>query len=159
FTIPDVLNHLVLVNKAVLYEILFRAAKETLLESAVNPKNLGARVGFLAILHTWGQNLLDHPHLHCLVPGGGLSPDGTCWISCHKGFFVSVKILSALFRAKFLDFLKSAYLNKRLKFPGQTSQFESWEAFQKLLNRAYAKKWVVYAKKPFAGPEQVLRYL
>jgi hypothetical protein len=159
FTIPDVLNHLVLVNKAVLYEILFRAAKETLLQSATNPKNLGARVGFLAILHTWGQNLLDHPHLHCLVPGGGLSSDGTRWISCRKGFFVSVKILSALFRGKFLDFLKNAYQNKQLQFPGQTSLFESWEAFQKLLNRAYAKHWVVYAKKPFAGPEQVLRYL
>lgn len=159
FTIPDVLNRLVLVNKAVLYEILFRAAKETLLQSAINPKNLGARLGFLAILHTWGQNLLDHPHLHCLVPGGGLSSDRTRWISCRKGFFVSVKILSALFRGKFLDFLKSAYLNKQLKFPGQTSQFESAEAFQKLLNRAYAKNWIVYAKKPFAGPEQVLRYL
>jgi hypothetical protein len=93
------------------------------------------------------------------VPGGGLSADSTRWISCRKGFFVSVIILSALFRGKFLDFLKSAYQNKQLKFPGQTLQFESGEAFQKLLNRAYAKNWVVYAKKPFAGPEQVLRYL
>jgi hypothetical protein len=159
FTIPDLLNPLALSNKAVVYEILFRAVKETLLQSSANPKNLGARIGFLAILHTWGQNLLDHPHIHCVVPGGGLSSDESRWVSCRKGFFVSVKILSKLFRGKFLDYLKKAFKDQRLHFYGNNRDLEKPKEFQKLLDQAYAKQWVVYAKPPFAGPKQVLRYL
>jgi hypothetical protein len=159
FTIPDLLNPLTLINKEVVYEILFRAAKETLVQSSANPKNLGARIGFLAILHTWGQNLVDHPHIHCVVPGGGLSPDGSRWISCPKGFFVSVKILSRLFRGKFLDYLKKAFQDQRLRFFGNSRDLEKPKEFQKLLDQAYSKPWVVYAKPPFAGPKQVLRYL
>ena len=159
FTIPDLLNPLTLINKEVVYEILFRAVKETLVQSSANPKNLGARIGFLAILHTWGQNLMDHPHIHCVVPGGGLSLDGSRWISCPKGFFVSVKILSKLFRGKFLDYLKNAFQDHRLRFFGNSRDLEKPKEFRKLLDQAYSKPWVVYAKPPFAGPEQVLRYL
>jgi hypothetical protein len=159
FTIPDLLNPLTLINKEVVYEILFRAAKETLVQSSANPKNLGARIGFLVILHTWGQNLLDHPHIHCVVPGGGLSPDGSRWISCAKSFFIPVKILSKLFRGKFLDYLKKAFQDHRLHFYGNSRDLEKPKEFQKLLDQAYSKPWVVYAKPPFAGPKQVLRYL
>jgi hypothetical protein len=109
FTIPDVLNPIALTNKRVVYSPLFRAVRETLLESAANPRNIGAHIGFLAILHTWGQNLLDHPHIHCVVPGGGLPADKNRWISCAKGFFVHVDILSRLFKGKVLDYLKRAY--------------------------------------------------
>jgi hypothetical protein len=142
FTIPDLLNPLTLINKEVVYEIQFRAAKETLVQSSANPKNLGARIGFLAILHTWGQNLLDHPHIHCVVPGGGLSLDGSRWISCPKGFFVSVKILSKLFRGKFLDYLKNAFQDHRLRFFGNSRNLEKPKEFQKLLDQAYSKPWV-----------------
>ncbi|MHA2497746.1 MAG: IS91 family transposase, partial [Candidatus Hodarchaeales archaeon] len=159
FTIPDFLNPLALCNKEVVYAILFRAVKETISESASNPKNLGARIGFLAILHTWGQNLLDHPHIHCVVPGGGLSPDGNKWISSPRGFFIHVKILAKLFRGKFLDYLKKAFGDGKLHFYGKHKQLESQASFQRLLDKAYSKEWVVYAKKPFAGPEQVLKYL
>jgi hypothetical protein len=159
FTIPDFLNPVALCNKEVVYAILFRAVKETILESASNPKNLGARIGFLAILHTWGQNLLDHPHIHCIVPGGGLSSDGSEWISARRGFFVHVKILAKLFRAKFLDYLKNAFRDGKLHFYGKQKQLESHTSFQRLLDKAYSKEWVVYAKKPFAGPGLVLKYL
>jgi len=159
FTIPDSLNPVALCNKEVVYAILFRAVKETILESAANPKNLGARIGFLAILHTWGQNLLDHPHIHCVVPGGGLSADGNNWISARRGFFVHVKILSKLFRGKFLDYLKKAFREGNLHFYGKRKELEDKTSFQRLLDKAYSKKWVVYAKKPFAGPELVLKYL
>jgi hypothetical protein len=159
FTIPAILNPVALSNKEVLYNILFRSAKESLLESAANPKNLGARIGFLAILHTWGQNLMDHPHIHCVVPGGGLSEDATRWISTPKRFFVSVKIVSKLFRGKFLDYLKKAFKDHRLHFYGNYQELEKPKAFQMLIDQAYSKEWVVYAKKPFSGPKQVLRYL
>ncbi len=159
YTIPDILNRTVLCNKEVVYDILFRAVKETLLEASTNPKNLGARIGFLAILHTWGQNLLYHPHIHCVVPGGGLSDDGCSWISSKKGFLVSVKILAKLFRGKFLDYLKRAFYDHKLHFYGENKELEIPKHFQKLIDQAYAKKWVVYVKKPFSGPKQVLQYL
>ena len=159
FTIPDILNTTALCNKEVVYDILFRAVKETLLEASVNPKNIGARIGFLAILHTWGQNLLDHPHIHCVVPGGGLSDDGRRWISSKKGFLVSVKILAKLFRGKFLYYLKQAFHDHKLHFYGENKELEIPWMFQKLIDQAYAKEWVVYVKKPFSGPKQVLQYL
>jgi len=159
FTIPDILNRTALCNKEVVYDILFRAVKETLLEASLNPKNIGARIGFLAILHTWGQNLLDHPHIHCVVPGGGLSDDGSSWISSKKGFLVSVKILAKLFRGKFLDYLKQAFQDHKLHFYGENKELEIPKRFQKLIDQAYAKEWVVYVKKPFSGPKQVLQYL
>ncbi len=159
YTIPDILNRTALCNKEVVYDILFRAVKETLLEASLNPKNLGARIGFLAILHTWGQNLMDHPHIHCVVPGGGLSPDGSSWISSKSGFLISVKILKKLFRGKFLDYLKRAFQDHKLHFYGENKELEIPKNFQKLIDQAYAKEWVVYVKKPFSGPKQVLQYL
>lgn len=159
FTIPDIFNRIALCNKKVVYDLLFKAVKETLLEAAKNPKNLDARIGFLAVLHTWGQNLLDHPHIHCVVPGGGLSVDGTKWVHGRKDFFLPVKILSALFRGKFLHYLKKAYNHDALIFPGKTLEFAYPKKFQELLEQGYAKQWVVYAKRPFAGPKQVLDYL
>ncbi len=159
FTIPDILNRTALCNKEVVYNILFRAVKETLLEASLNPKNIGARIGFLAILHTWGQNLLDHPHIHCVVPGGGLSDDGSSWISSKSGFLISVKVLKKLFRGKFLDYLKRAFQDHKLHFYGENKELEIPKHFQKLIDQAYAKEWVVYAKKPFSGPKQVLQYL
>jgi len=159
FTIPDILNRTALCNKEVVYDILFRAVKETLLEASLNPKNIGARIGFLTILHTWGQNLLDHPHIHCVVPGGGLSDDGCSWISSKKGFLVSVKVLAKLFRGKFLDYLKRAFQDHKLHFYGENKELEMPRKFQKLIDQAYAKEWVVYVKKPFSGPKQVLQYL
>ena len=159
FTIPDILNRTALCNKEVVYNILFRAVKETLLEASLNPKNIGARIGFLAILHTWGQNLLDHPHIHCVVPGGGLSDDGNSWISSKSGFLISVKVLKKLFRGKFLDYLKRAFQDHKLHFYGENKELEIPKHFQKLIDQAYAKEWVVYVKKPFSGPKQVLQYL
>ena len=159
FTIPDILNRTALCNKEVVYNILFRAVKETLLEASLNPKNIGARIGFLAILHTWGQNLLDHPHIHCVVPGGGLSDDGSSWISSKSGFLISVKVLKKLFRGKFLDYLKRAFQDHKLHFYGENKELEIPKHFQKLIDQAYAKEWVVYVKKPFSGPKQVLQYL
>ena len=159
FTIPSLLNPLALANKRVVYSILFRAVKETLSEAARNPKNLGARIGFLAILHTWGQNLLDHPHIHCVVPGGGLSADNSRWISSARGFFIHVDILSRLFRAKVLDYLKRAHRQGKLPFHGSDTNLATAETFQYTIDEAYSKQWVVYAKKPFAGPKQVLKYL
>jgi hypothetical protein len=145
FTIPDILNRTALCNKEVVYGILFRAVKETLLEASLNPKNIGARIGFLAILHTWGQNLLDHPHIHCVVPGGGLSDDGCSWISSKKGFLVSVKILAKLFRGKVLDYLKRVFQDHKLHFYGENKELEMPKHFQKLIDQA--------------GPKQVLQYL
>ena len=159
FTIPDILNRTALCNKEVVYNILFRAVKETLLEASLNPKNIGARIGFLAILHTWGQNLLDHPHIHCVVPGGGLSDDGNSWISSKSGFLISVKVLKKLFRGKFLDYLKRAFQDHKLHFYGENKELEIPKHFQKLIDQAYAKEWVLYVKKPFSGPKQMLQYL
>jgi hypothetical protein len=159
FTLPQLLAPLALQNKRVVYGILFRAASETLLEVAANPKHLGAEAGFLAVLHTWGQNLQHHPHLHCVVPGGGLSPEHTEWISARSHFLLPVKVLSRVFRGKFLAFLQTAFRKGQLQFHGSLAALQRKPSFQALLRRAYDTEWVVYTKPPFGGPELVLRYL
>jgi hypothetical protein len=143
----------------VLYTLLFRAASETLLELAADPKRLGAQIGITAVLHTWGQNLLFHPHLHCVVTGGGLSPDGSRWVPTREGYFLPVQVLSMLFRGKFLAQLRRLQQAGRLTLTGSVAHLAQPEAFQQLLDRLYRKKWVVYAKPPFGGAEQVYRYL
>ena len=152
FTLPDTFNALALGNKRVVYGVLFDAVAQTLLEVAANPKRLGARIGFIGILHTWGQNLSLHPHVHCVVPGGGISSDGK-WISCKPGFFLPVRVLSKVFRGKFIDLLK------RARGKGKLIGVENDDAFNQLLNASVKHDWVVYAKRPFGGPQQVLKYL
>lgn len=159
FTIPHTLNPLVLQNKAELYGILFKAAKETLSEAALNPKNLGAKIGFMSILHTWGQNLLDHPHLHCVVTGGGLNKTKTKWINSRDNFFIHVKRLGKLFRGKYLYYLKMAYNKKRIKFHGKLKELRYRENFNNYLSQLYKKDWIVYSKKPFDNPLNVFKYL
>jgi hypothetical protein len=159
FTLPHVLAPLALQNKALVYGLLFRAAAETLLQIAADPEHLGAKIGFLAVLHTWGQTLLHHPHLHCVVPGGGLSPDQRRWIPCGHKFFLPVKVLSVVFRGKFLDALERAFKKHKLTLAGQLTPLQSPAEFAALLCAAAHRKWVVYAKRPFAGPAQVLTYL
>lgn len=159
FTLPDQLSRLALQNKRVIYGLLFQSASETLLKIAGDPKHLGASIGFLAVLHTWGQTLQHHPHLHCVVPGGGLSSDHSRWISCRKGFFLPVKVLSRLFRGKFVAHLKAANEQGRLVFHGQSKHLAERDHFARLLNEMSKVEWVVYAKPPFGGPVQVLKYL
>jgi hypothetical protein len=152
FTLPDVFNRLALANRRVVYNVLFDAVAQTLLEVAANPKHLGARIGFLAILHTWGQNLALHPHVHCVVPGGGLSPDGK-WMACRTGFFLPVRVLSRVFRGKFIDLLK------RARAGGKLLGVDDDRAFAGMIDASVKRDWVVYAKPPFGGPAQVLKYL
>ena len=159
FTLPEQLNALALKNQRVIYNLLFRAASQTLLELSANPKRLGAQIGFTAVLHTWGQNLLFHPHLHCVVTGGGLSRDGQRWIASREKFFLPVRVLSLLFRGKFLAELKSLYAAGQLKLTGNAQPLEEPGEFQRLLDQLYRQSWVVYAKPPFGGAEQVYRYL
>ena len=159
FTIPSELKPLALMNQKIMYNLLFRSASETLVELADNPKHLGARIGFIAILHTWGQNLMDHPHVHCVVTGGGLSSDKTHWVSSRKGFFIPVRVMSALFRGKFLAFLKEAFGSGELIFPGGISHLKDTGDFEIFRKRLYHKKWIVYCKPPFAGVNGVLQYL
>lgn len=159
-TIPQELNPLILRNQKVMYDILFKAGSETLLILGKDMKHLGAEIGFTTILHTWGQNLMDHPHLHCIVPGGGLSLDGERWIPTKKeDFFVHVNPISSLFRDKFIVYLKKAYRNGELKFHGDIKEFENESIFYEFTQRIYRKKWVVYCKPPFGGPEEVLEYI
>jgi hypothetical protein len=153
FTLPDAFNALALANKRVAYGILFQAVSRTLLEVAADPRHLGAGIGFLAILHTWGQNLSLHPHVHCVVPGGGLSPDGTRWVGCRPGFFLPVRILSRVFRGKFINLLRNAFHTGTLRGLADAGTLEA------LIDSALATDWVVYAKPPFGGPDQVLKYL
>lgn len=165
FTIPDdELNPLALVNKQVVYDILFRAGSETLMQLGRDSKHLGAEIGVTAILHTWAQNLMDHPHLHCIVTGGGLSKDGKEWVLPKKtteerDFFIHVNILSDLFKKKFIAYLKQAYQSGELKFVGRVSDLQSPEKFHALINRLYDIKWNTYCKESFGGPEGVLNYL
>ncbi len=159
FTLPHTLAPLALQNPRVCYGLLFQAASETLLEIAADPKHLGARLGFVAILHTWGQTLLHHPHLHCLVPAGGLSLDQRRWIACRRGFFLPVRVLGALFRARYLALLEKSFREGKLLFHGRLAPLADPSAFARLLRRARRQKWVVYAKAPFGGPEPVLKYL
>jgi hypothetical protein len=161
FTIPAQLNPFALRNKRVFYGILFKAAAETLHALAAREKYLGAGIGFIAVLHTWGQNLLDHPHLHCVVPAGGLSDDMSQWKTTpYSEFLFPVKVLSKLFRGKFLDLFKRAVENKEILFHGTLQQYETDpKSFRRLIDTLYKTGWVVYAKAPFAGPEAVLKYL
>ena len=159
FTLPEVIATIAYQNKKELYGILFHAAAETLRIIAADPKHLGAEIGFFAVLHTWGSNLLHHPHLHCVVSGGGLSPDGTQWISCRAGFFLSVRVLSRLFRRLFLEQLVKAYDAGKLKFFSSLESLRDRPSFLDYLAPTRATEWVVYAKRPFAGPEQVLDYV
>ena len=153
FTLPDTFNALALGNKRIVHGVLFDAVAQTLSAVAANPKHLGAKIGFIGILHTWGQNLSLHPHIHCVVPGGGLSPDGSRWIACKSGFFLPVRVLSKVFRGKFIDLLKRARAGGKLPGTGNNAEFN------RLLNASVKRDWVVYAKPPFGGPEQVLKYL
>lgn len=159
FTIPEQLNALALQNKAALYRILFQASAQTLLTIAASRRHLGPRIGFFSILHTRGQNLLLHPHLHCVVTGGGLSADGASWVSCRPGSFLSVHVLSRLFRHLFLEALDKAFRNGKLSFHGKLEELGETRQFQPLLDTLRAMEWVVYAKPPFGGPAQVLDYL
>jgi hypothetical protein len=157
FTIPAILKPIALRNKRVLYNILFRCVSETLFELAADPKHLGGQIGFISILHTWGQNLMDHPHIHCIVTGGGLSRDATRWLSCRKRFFIPVKVLSRLFRGKVLFYLKKSREKGELKFPGTIAKLQ--DQFAALLADLYQMEWVVYSKPPFKDAEMLIDYL
>jgi len=159
FTLPEQIAPIAYQNKKVVYGILFRVAADTLRTIAADPKHLGAEIGFFAVLHTWGQNLLHHPHLHCVVAGGGLSPDGTRWISCRPGFFLPVRVLSRLFRRLFLEYLLTAFDAGKLEFFSSLEPLRERHAFLPHLAPTRETEWVVYAKRPFAGPEQVLDYV
>src|SRR4051812_9676655 len=160
FTLPQELLALALQNPRVVYGILFRAASQTLLTIAADPKHLGARLGFLAVLHTWNQQLLAHPHLHCLVPAGGLAFDQTRWIACrHRHFFLPVAVLGAKFRGQFLALLRRAHRRGQLRLSGSLAPLQEREAFARFTWLLKKKKWAVYAKKPLAGPQHVIRYL
>jgi len=159
FTVPQQIAAIAYQNKAVLYDILFRATAETLRTIAADPKHLGAEIGFIAILHTWGQNLMHHPHLHCVVPGGGISPDREHWVACRPGFFLPVRVLSRLFRRLFLEQLQQAFVNGELQFFNSLEALHKPAAFARYLAPVEHAEWVVYAKAPFGGPQHVLEYL
>jgi len=159
FTVPEEIAPLALQNKRVVYDMLFAAASQTLLRIAADPQHLGAEIGFLAVLHTWGQTLLHHPHLHCVVPGGGLSPNGQQWVACRTGFFLPVRVLSRLFRRLFLDGLEEAFARGALCFHASLAHLADERAFADLVASVRRTEWVVYAKPPFGGPAQVLSYL
>ena len=159
FTVPEPIATIAYQNKKVLYEILFHASAQTLHTIAADPKHLGAEIGFLTILHTWGQKLLHHPHVHCVVPGGGISPDGEHWVACLPGFFLPVRVLSRLFRRLFLAQLDKAFKAGDLHFYSQLKSLENAQAFAAYLAPAKQAEWVVYAKPPFGGAARVLDYL
>jgi hypothetical protein len=158
FTLPEPITRLAFYNKQVVYGILFRTAAETLLTIARDPKHLGADIGFFGILHTWGQNLLHHPHVHFVVPGGGIGPDGQ-WIPCRPGYFLPVRVLSRLFRRLFLQALQKAFDNNLLAFFGDLVPLKDEAAFRAWLDPLKETEWVVYAKKPFGGPQTAIQYL
>jgi hypothetical protein len=159
FTLPEQIAAIAYQNKRELYGILFKATAQTLLTIAADPKHLGAEIGFFAVLHTWGQNLLHHPHLHCVVTGGGLSADGSQWISCRTGFFLPVGVLSRLFRRLFLECLLKAFDASKLEFFSSLESLRDRSSFLDYLAPLREVEWVVYAKRPFAGPDQVLDYV
>ncbi|WP_137803702.1 IS91 family transposase [Caulobacter sp. 3R27C2-B] len=159
FTLPAQIGDIAFQNKAVVYGALFKAASETLLTIAADPKHLGARIGLTAVLHTWGSALTHHPHVHCIVPGGGLALDGQSWVSCRPRFFLPVRVLSRLFRRLFLEKLAAAHAEGQLSFFGELASLADRAAFAARLAPLRRIEWVVYAKRPFAGPEAVLAYL
>jgi hypothetical protein len=159
FTLPHELSWLALQNKKVVYDLLFRTSAATLLEVAADPKHLGAEIGLLSVLHTWGQNLLHHPHIHCVIPSGGLSLDHQKWVHPRYAFFLPVGVLSRVFRGKFVAGLKRAFRQGELVFPGGLRSLATEKNFHAFLRPLFRQDWVVYAKRPFGGPEHVLHYL
>jgi len=159
FTLPALAGEIAFQNKATVYAILFRAAAEALATIAADPQHLGAQLGATMVLHTWGQTLQHHPHIHCVIPGGGPSLDGTRWVACRPGFFLPVRVLARLFRRLFLRELKNAFHAGKLRFFSNLANLAEPSAFAKRLNELRRIDWVVYAKPPFGGPEQVLAYL
>jgi hypothetical protein len=159
FTLPHELSALILGNRKLMYDGLFTSASQTLLTLGADPIHLGARLGALMVLHTWGQQLQHHPHIHAVVPSGGLSLDGTTWVASRETYLLPVPVLGSLFRGKYLAGLRTAYDTGQIKFGGSTAGLAEPVAFQRWLSGLYATSWVVYAKKPFAGPEVLLRYL
>jgi hypothetical protein len=164
FTLPDELHPIALVNQREIYRLLFRAASETLLELAKDERHMGGHVGVIAVLHTWGQAITDHPHLHCIVTGGGISNDESRWVSPKKltakrDFFIHVNVISDFFKKKFLYYLKREYRAGAFKWVGNIRYLQDKRSFQQLIDELYEKSWVTYCKKPFGGPEQVIRYL
>jgi hypothetical protein len=159
FTLPAETAQVALQNQKVVYNILFRASSETLKEVAADPRYLGAEIGFVAVLHTWGQTLTHHPHVHCLIPGGGIALDSLKWVACQETFFLPVHVLSAVYRDKFLTYLKAAFRAGELHFSGRLTHLADEQSFDALCEKWSDKGWVVHAKPPFAGPEVVLKYL
>ena len=159
FTLPGRLSPLVLQNKKIIYDLLFRTSAETLLEVARNPEHLGVEIGFFSVLHTWSQKLTAHPHVHCVVPAGGLSPDHARWIRSRDNYFLPKKVLAELFRGKFVDALKEAFQNGQLHFHGDLKLLAQPEIFAAWLRPLHRQDWVVYLKRPFGGPEYVVHYL
>jgi hypothetical protein len=158
FTVPAAIREIAYQNKAVVYDLLFKAVAETLLTLGADPKRFDARLGFTAVLHTWGSALVHHPHIHCIVPGGGLSRDGS-WVPCRAGYLLPVPVLSALFRRLFLEKLHQAHRDGRLQFYGRHRELVERSVFINHLAPIVKQRWVVYAKRPFAGPKAVLAYL
>src|ERR1700740_3053112 len=159
FTLPASLASLALQNKKLIYGLLLRASAETLLEVARDPRHLGAEIGFFSVLHTWNQKLSLHPHVHCVIPAGGLSLDHTHWVRSQKGFFLPLRVLSRVFRGKFVAGLQQAFQGGQLQFHGQLAPLAQPKTFAARLRPLFRKDWVVYAKPPFGGPEYVLQYL
>jgi Putative transposase/Transposase zinc-binding domain len=159
FTLPGQLTGLALQNPRLIYDLLFRATSETLLTIAADPHRLGAEIGFLAVLHTWNQQMRLHPHLHCLVPSGGIAPDHSRWILCRRRFFLPVKVLGKRFRRQFLLLLSKAYRRKKLRLTGALAHLNNTADFDRLFYQLQRLNWVVYAKRPFGGPEHMLHYL
>ena len=159
FTLPGRLSPLVLQNKKIIYDLLFRTSAETLLEVARNPEHLGVEIGFFSVLHTWSQKLTAHPHVHCVVPAGGLSPDHTRWIRSRDNYFLPKEVLAELFRGKFVDALKEAFQNGQLHFHGDLKLLAQPEIFAAWLRPLHRQDWVVYLKRPFGGPAYVVHYL
>ena len=159
FTVPDEIAAIAYQNKGVVYDILFHTTAETLKTIGADPKHLGAEIGFFAVLHSWGQNLMFHPHLHCVAPGGGLSADGQRWVRCRARFFLSVRVLSRLFRRLFLESMEKAFNCGKLRFFAALEFLRNPHAFAERIAQAKETDWVVYTKRPFAGPQQVLDYV
>ncbi len=159
FTVPQPIEAIAYQNKALFYDMLFKATAQTLRTIAADPKHLGAEIGFIAVLHTWDQSLLHHPHLHCVLPSGGISLAGKRWIACRPGFFLPVRVLSRLYRRLFLELLRAAFARMEIKFFNEMAPLQDAQAFEQFLTSAASAQWVIYAKAPFGGPEQVLEYL
>ncbi len=159
FTIPDSFNAFALRNKKVVYNILFKSVSETLLTLGIDPKRLGAEIGFIAVLHTWGQNLMDHPHIHCIIPGGGIIDNGKKWKSSRKEFLFPDRVIASLFKKKFLHYFKESIKSKQIELHGTLKKYEDVNCYKDFISSQYNKDWVVYSKKPFSSAENVIKYI